>query len=80
MLCRRLPGEIILFAYELVVVQDVEFFAGGELLPADEAREAVEVEHFLASFADQVRGRDAVPAAAALGAVPPDNKISDISR
>ena len=54
MLCRRLPGEIILFAYKLVVVQDVELFAGGQLFPTHEACEAVKVEHLLASFADEV--------------------------
>lgn len=72
MLCRRLPGEIILFAYKLVVVQDVELFAGGQLFPTHEAREAVEVEHLLASFADEIGRRDAVPATTAFCSVSPE--------
>lgn len=74
MLCRRLPGEIILFAYKLVVVQDVELFAGGQLFPTHEAREAVEMEHLFASLADQVRRRDAVPTTTAFCTVSPVNK------
>lgn len=47
---RLVPAEVVLLADELVVVQHVEFFAGGELLPAHQAGEAVEVEHFVFGF------------------------------
>lgn len=74
MLCRRLPGEIILFAYKLVVVQDVELFAGGQLLPTHEARKAVEMEHLLTSFADEVGRGYAVPTTTAFRSVSPVNQ------
>lgn len=50
----RLPSQVIFFADELVIVQHVQLFARGQLLPADQAGEAVEVEHLLARLADQV--------------------------
>lgn len=72
--------EVVLLAYELVVVQDVELLAGGELLPADQAGEAVEVEHLVPCLPHQVAGRDALAAAAALGAVPPGRIGNDETR
>lgn len=51
---RRFSRQIVLLAYKLVVIQHVEFLAGGQLLPADEAREAVEMEDLLPRLADQV--------------------------
>lgn len=74
MLCRRLPGEIILFAYKLVVVQDVELFAGRQLFPTHETREAVEMEHLLTSFAYEVRWGDAVATTTAFCSVSPEIK------
>lgn len=75
---RRFSRQIVLLAYKLVVIQHVEFLAGGQLLPADEAREAVEMEDLLPRLADQVWGRDAVPAAAALRPVPPESKEVEV--
>lgn len=71
MVVGRFAQHKIVLADELVVVQHVQLLAGAELLPADAAREAVEVEDFVARFPHQVGRCDAVAAAAALGAVPP---------
>lgn len=68
---RRFAQHEVVLADELVVVQHVQLFAGAELLPTDAAREAVEVEDFVARFPHQVRRCDAVAAAAAFGAVSP---------
>lgn len=65
------PGDVVLFADELVVIQDVEFLARRQLFPTNHARETVEVEHFVAGLAHQVAGWDALGAAVALGAVSP---------
>ena len=46
--------EIIFFAKELVFVQDVEFFACSELLPADVTDEALEMEHFVPCFSNKI--------------------------
>lgn len=73
---RRLPRQVVLLANKLVVVEDVKFFAGRQLLPTDKAGEAVEVEHFLAGLSDEVRRRYAVPTAAALRSVSPVGEIS----
>ena len=62
---------IIFFANEFVLVYDVELLAGGELLIAHHAGEAVEVKHFAPGPPDQVVWRDALRATAALGAKPP---------
>jgi len=61
---------VIVFANEFVLVYDVELLAGGELLVAHHAGEAVEVEHFAAGPPDQVVGRDALRTAATLRAEP----------
>jgi hypothetical protein len=67
----RLAGDIVLLADKLVVVQHVEFLASAQLLATHHARKAVQVKHFVSSLAHKVAGRDALRAAAALGAVPP---------
>lgn len=71
---RLVAAEVVLLADELVVVQHVELLAGGELLPAHQAGEAVEVEHFFFGLPHQVAGRDALAAAAALRAISPETK------
>lgn len=71
-------GQVVLLADELVVVEHVELLAGAQLLPADEAREAVQVEHFVSRFAHQVRGADALTATAALRTVTPTNKHNTV--
>lgn len=75
MMVRRFAQHEIVLADELVVVQHVQLFAGAELLPTDAAREAVEVEDFVARFPHQIGRCDAVPAAAAFGAVSPVMRI-----
>lgn len=67
----RFAQHEVVLADELVVVQHVQLLAGAELLSTDAAREAVEVEDLVTRFPHQVRWGDAVPAAAALGAVSP---------
>lgn len=61
---------VIVFANKFVLVYDVELLAGGELLIAHHAGEAVEVKHFAARPPDQVVWRDALRTAATLRAEP----------
>lgn len=42
--------QVVIFADELVVVQHVKLLAGGQLLPTNQAREAVEVEDLVPRF------------------------------
>ena len=51
---------VILFANELIFIQDVEFLASGQLLSADHAGETLKVEHFASGSPDQVIGTDAL--------------------
>ena len=60
-----------MFAHELVFLEDVEFLAGGELLSADAAGEALEVEDAVTSLPHQVLRRDALQTPRALGPEPP---------
>lgn len=66
MLCRRLPREIILFAYKLVVVQNVQLFARRQLFSTHETCKAVEMENLFSCFTNEVGRWYAVTAAAAL--------------
>ena len=63
---------IIFFTDELGVVHHVELLPCDQLLPADEAGEALEVEDLVPGLPYQVLGRDAFPTAATLGSEPPD--------
>ena len=47
-------AQVVVLAHELVLVDDVELLARGQLLVADHAGEAVEVEDFAAGLANQV--------------------------
>ena len=62
-------AEVVLLAYEPSVPHDVELVAGEQLLAADEADEAVEVEDAVAGLPDHVLRVDRLAAAAAPGAV-----------
>lgn len=61
--------QVILFANEFRLVQDVELFTGGKLLVAYDAREAVEVKHFASGLPDEVSRGDDLRAASALCAI-----------
>ena len=63
---------IIFFTDELGVVHHVELLPGHQLLPADEAGEALEVEDLVPRLPDQVLGRDPLPTATTLGPEPPE--------
>lgn len=81
----RFAQHEIVLADELVVVQHVQLLAGAELLATDAAREAVEVEDFVARFPHQIRRCDAVAASAAFRAVSParvgrDRRGTKVSR
>lgn len=49
------PGEVVVLANEAVFVEHVQLFACGELLPAHETGEALEVEHLGTRSTHQVR-------------------------
>ena len=66
------PMIIVFLADKLGVVHHVELLPGDQLLPADEAGEALEVEDLVPGLPYQVLGRDAFPTAATLGSEPPD--------
>lgn len=59
--------QVILFANELVLVDDVEFLSGGKLLVTHHAGEAVEVKHFASSSPNQITRRDALRTTGAFG-------------
>lgn len=65
----RLAQQIVVLADKLIVIQHVELLAGAQLLAANAACEAVQVEHLIPRLTHQVRGRNPLTAAAALGAV-----------
>ena len=67
----QLAAHVVLFADELVFLKDVEFLAGGELLPAHAAGEALEVEDAITGLPHQVLRRDALQTPRALGPEPP---------
>ena len=67
---------IIFLADKLCVVHHVELLASHQLLPADEAGEALEVEDLLPRLPDEVLGRDALPAPATLRTEPPASEKS----
>ena len=66
---------VIFLADKLSVVHHVELLPRHQLLPADEAGEALEVEDLVPRLPHQVLGRDALTTATALGPVPPANTI-----
>lgn len=71
-LTMALPCDVVFFADEFVVVEDVQLLTRGQLFSTDHAGETVEVEHFVPGLPHQVAGRDALGAAVALGAIPPE--------
>lgn len=50
--------KVVLFAQELVFIQYVKLFPSGELLPADVAHEALQVEHLVPRLPHKVTWRD----------------------
>lgn len=68
---QRLARQVILLANELVVVQDIELFAGAHLLPTHQAGEAIQVENFVPRLPYEVLRIYSLKATAALGAVSP---------
>lgn len=67
----QFAAHVVLFAHELVFLEHVEFLAGGELLAADAAGEALEVEDAVAGLPHQVLRRDALQTPRTLGPEPP---------
>lgn len=59
--------QVILFTDELVLINDVELLAGGKLLVAHHAGEAVEVKHFAPGSPNQIAWRDALRTTRAFG-------------
>ena len=51
--------NVVGLADEFVLIQHVEFFAGGELLATHHTRETFQVEHFVSGASYEVVGRDA---------------------
>lgn len=68
---QRFARQVVLLADKLVVVQDVELFAGAHLLPTHQAGEAIQVENLVPRFPHKVLRVYPLEAAAALGAVSP---------
>lgn len=68
---QRLARQVILLANELVVVQDIELFAGAHLLPTYQAGEAIQVENLVPRLSYEVLWIYSLKATAALGAVSP---------
>jgi len=64
----QFAGDEVILADELRVVDDVELFAGRQLLATDAADEALEMVDGLTSPTDEIVGQDALTTAAALGA------------
>lgn len=65
----RLAQQIVVLADKLIVIQHVQLLAGAQLLAANAACEAVQMEHLVPRLAHQVRGGNALTAAAAFSAV-----------
>lgn len=63
-------AQKVVLADELVVAEHVQLFARAQLLAANAAREAIEMEHLVAGLSHQVGRSDTLAASAALGAVP----------
>ena len=62
---------VIFLADKLSVVHHVELLPRHQLLPADEAGEALEVEDLVPRLPHQVLGRDTLPTPATLRTKPP---------
>jgi len=65
----RLAQQIVVLADELIVVQHVELLTCAQLLAADAAGEAVQVEDLVPGLSHQIRRRDTLATPTALGAV-----------
>ena len=65
---------VVLLADKLGVVHHVQLLPRHQLLPADEAGEALEVEDLVPRLPHQVLGRDALATPATLRPVAPRNK------
>lgn len=59
--------QVILFTNELVLVDDVELLASGELLVTHHAGEAVQMKHFASRSPNQIAWRDALRTTRAFG-------------
>ena len=66
---------VIFLADKLSVVYHIELLPREQLLLADEAGEALEVEDLVPGLPHEVLGADAEPAATALGPEPPERKV-----
>ena len=67
---------VIFLADKLSVVHHIELLPRHQLLPADEAGEALEVEDLVPGLPHQVLWGDALATATALGPVAPGKNIS----
>lgn len=65
----RFAQQIVVLADELIVVKHVQLLAGAQLLAANAAREAVQMEHLVARLSHQIRRCNALATAAALCAI-----------
>lgn len=65
----RFAQQIVVLADELIVVQHVQLFPSAQLLAANAARKAVQMEHLVARLSHQIRWCNALAAAAALCAI-----------
>ena len=66
-----LAEQVVLLTHKLIVVQHVQLLPGAQLFPTNTTRKAVEVEHLVPGLAHEVRWRQALSAAPALGSVSP---------
>lgn len=64
-------GQVIFFANKLVLIDDIQFLARGELFVTHHAGETVQVKDFAPRSPDQVTGRDALGTACTLGTKTP---------
>lgn len=69
--CSLVTGQVVVFTDEFVVVEHVQFLSRRQLLPAHQTCEAIQVEHFVAGFPNQITRRYALSATAALSTVSP---------
>lgn len=65
----RLAQQIVVLADKLIVIQHVQLLPGAQLLAANAACEAVQVEHLIPRLPHQIRRGNTLATAAAFGAV-----------
>lgn len=65
----RFAQQIVVLADELIVVQHVQLLPGTQLLAANAACEAIQMEHLIAWLPHQIRWCNALATAAALCAI-----------